>query len=85
MVWDQKGKNKLDRPQKTITFAHANISGHVRNARKSFHLFWGLFFLGLVFIALDNLTTSQHKNTTTGNKEPPPRPQKKTEKNKQQA
>ena len=52
-----KRQNKLDSPKKTITFAHANIIGHVQNARKSFHLFWGLFCLGLVFIALANLTT----------------------------
>ena len=60
VVWDQKGKQKLDSPPKqTITFTPANIVGHVQNARKSFHFFFGggVFFLACLFFALANLTT----------------------------
>ena len=68
-------QNNLDSPpKKSITFAHANIIGHVQNARKYFHLFGWLCFLGL-FFALANLTTQQHKkhnNNNNNNKDPPP-------------
>ena len=48
VVWDKK--TKTDSPHKTITFAHANITGHVQNARKSFHYFLGVFSWVGVFL-----------------------------------
>ena len=38
VFWEQKSKKNIDSPKQTVTFAHANKTSHVQNARKYYHL-----------------------------------------------
>ena len=60
-----KQKNKKTAKKKTITLAHATITCLVKNTRKYFHFFGGVFFGVSVFVGfakLNNITTQKHSN-----------------------
>ena len=63
-VFEQQAK-KENSQKKAITLAHATITCLVKNTRKYFHFFGGVFFLVSVFVGfakLNNITTQKHSN-----------------------
>ena len=66
-VFDQQAKNKKT-AKKSNNFGTCNHNLSCKKYPEVLPLFWGCFFLVSVFLALPNLTTWQHKNTTTRTK-----------------
>ena len=61
----QAKKQENSQKKKAITLAHATITCLVKNTRKYFHFFGGVFFLVSVFVGfakLNNITTQKHSN-----------------------
>ena len=60
-----KQKTRKQPKKKAITLAHATITCLVKNTRKYFHFFGGVFFWFLFFVGfakLNNITTQKHRN-----------------------